>query len=544
MVAEKGSIGTGGGASPGERLPFVPLFALVLGTFMAVLDSSIVNVALPRMMSIFNATTNQIQWVLTIYLLVGGMVIPATGYLGERFGYKSVYLASVVFFTVSSMLCGFSWNTTSIIAARALQAIGGGMMIPVSLAILYQIWPKEKTGVAMGIWGLTMTLAPAIGPTLGGYLVDYFSWRLIFYINLPVGILTILLSWVFLTETRRDRSLKLDLIGLLFVSGSCFAMLLALSKGQEWGWGAQITVTLFLAAFFGFLLFYFWELAVPNPVVDVRLFRNGTFTLSLITSSLASIALFTGIFLVPIFTQNIQGYSPMQTGLIMMPAALATGLIMPLAGRLFDKIGAAIPAVTGLGIVFFTTYTLSHITGEMPVRYLQVLLSIRGVGLGLSMMPLMTAGMNTVPGAQVGQASALMNVTRQVAASFGIALVTYVLVNRIAFHGVRLGENVSYLAPLGHYYYKKAEAGVAAAVGSGAAEAAAQGVLTGVIQKQAAVLAVGDTFIVATVLVLVAVPFAAYFSVKRVEAARRRAEKIFGYEHGRTTASPPAPVEV
>jgi len=515
---------------PSEPLPFGALFALILGTFMAVLDASIVNVALPRIMAIFNATTDQIQWVLTIYLLVGGMVIPATGYLGLRFGYKASYLSCIAFFTVTSMLCGFSWNTNALIAARALQAIGGGMMIPLSMAIVYQIWPREKIGVAMGLWGLTMTLAPAIGPTLGGYLVDYFSWRLIFYINLPVGILTLLIGWLFLPETRPVKGAKLDLLGLLLISGSCFALLLALSKGHEWGWGSQSIVTLLTGAFFGLLLFFLWELTVPNPVIDVRLLRIGAFSLALLTSSLVSVALFIGIFLVPVFTQSVQGYSPLQTGLILMPAALSSGLVMPLAGRLFDKIGAALPAVAGLGLVAGTTYLLRHITVDMPVHHLQVLLCVRGVGLGLSMMPLMTAGMNTVPGPQVGEASALMNVVRQVAASFGIALVTSVLQNRTAFHSARLSESLSYLAPLGYFNFGQVQAKVAALLGQTAAPAAAQGLLAGAVQKQAAVLAVGDAFVVALALVLVGLPPAGYFTPKKVAAAHRRAEGLLGKE--------------
>lgn len=522
-------------------MPWGALFALILGTFMGVLDASIVNVALPRIMAVFNATTDQVQWVLTIYLLVGGMVIPATGYLGLRFGYKVSYLSCIAFFTVTSMLCGFSWNTKALIAARALQAIGGGMMIPLSMAIVYQIWPKEKAGVAMGLWGLTVTLAPAIGPTLGGYLVDYFSWRLIFYINLPVGILTLLIGWLSLPETRPVKGAKLDLLGLLLISGSCFALLLALSKGHEWGWGSQSIVTLLTGAFFGLLLFFFWELAVPNPVIDVRLLRIGAFSLALLTSSLVSVALFIGVFLVPIFTQNIQGYSPLQTGLILLPSALSSGLVMPLAGRLFDKIGAALPAVVGLGLVAGTTYLLRHITVDMPIPHLQALLCLRGVGLGLSMMPLMTAGMNTVPGPQVGEASALMNVVRQVAASFGTALVTYVLQNRTAFHVARLSESFSYLMPLGEFNFSHVQAKVAALVGQTAAPAATQGLLAGAVQKQAAVLAVGDAFVVTTALALVGLPLAGYFTPGRVAAAHRRAEERFARSTAGGRVASPAP---
>ncbi|MEW6172784.1 MAG: DHA2 family efflux MFS transporter permease subunit [Bacillota bacterium] len=509
------------------HLPWGALFVLILGTFMAVLDGSIVNVALPRMMAIFNASTEQIQWVLTIYLLVGGVVIPATGYLGDRFGYKTVYLGSIAFFTATSMLCGFSWSTSSIVTARALQAIGGGLMQPLSMAMLYRIWPKEKMGMAMGVWGLTMTLAPAIGPTLGGYLVDTFSWRLIFYINLPVGVFTVLLGLMFLKETQHLSGLKLDFIGLGLISGACFGLLLVLSKGQEWGWTTQGTVTVLLLSCFGLLLFFFWELGTPQPVLDVRLLKNVTFLLATVGSSLVFIAMFFGVFVIPIFAQNVQGYSPMQTGLILMPAAVVTGLFMPVAGKLFDKMGAAVPSVLGLSILAVITYTLRHITADIPVHHLQMLLCIRSAGLGLSMMPFMTAGMNTIPRPQVGQASALMSVVRQVAASFGVSLVTYVLVNRVAFHSERLAEGVSLLAPLGYFNYGRMESGVAALTGAVGAKTAAQGMLTGVVQKQAAVLSVGDVFVVGTVMVLLGLPFAAFLTRRRVEAEHRRQEEIF-----------------
>jgi len=526
-------------AGPGEaaHLPLMALFGLILGTFMGVLDGTIVNVALPRMMAVFNATTSQIQWVLTVYLLVGGMVIPATGYLGDRFGYKRMYLFCIGLFTLSSMLCGLAWNVNSLIVARALQAIGGGMVIPLSMAIVYQIWPREKIGLAMSLWGVTMTLAPAIGPTLGGYLVDNFSWRLIFYINLPVGLLTVLVSAFFLTETEQIADRKLDVLGLLLSSVSCFLLLLALDKGQDWGWSAQSTVTLLVAAFFGFLLFFFWELSVPEPVIDVRLLRNGIFSLALVTSSLVSVALFLGVFLTPLFTQRVQGYSPTQTGLILMPAALASGLMMPLAGKLFDRVGAALPGILGLALISLTTYTLRHVTVDMPVRYLQLLLSVRGLGLGLAMMPLMTAGMNAVPPRFTGQASALMNVIRQVAASFGISLVTYVFENRMVFHGERLAEGVSHLAPLGYFYYAQVTGKVGALLGLAAARPATEGLLQGAIQKQAATLAVGDAFLVATVIALMALPLAFVFTKGRIDLARQTAAAELGGKDGERPAA-------
>ena len=523
-----------------ERLPFTALFVLILGTFMGILDASIVNVALPRLMAIFNASADQIQWVMTIYLLVGGMVIPASGYLGDRYGYKTVYLAAVGFFAVTSGLCGAAWSTNSLIVARALQALGGGMMIPLSMAMVYQIWPREKIGMALGLWGLTMTVAPAIGPTLGGYLTEYFTWRLIFYINLPIGLLTILLGLLWLKETPRQVGLRLDLPGLFLVGAACFMTLLALSKGQDWGWTSQAIVTLFLASFFCFVLFALWELHAPNPVLDVRLLQNGVFTLSVLTTSAAQMALFIAVFIVPIFCQNVQGYSPMQTGLILMPAALTAGFVMPLAGRLFDRVGAVPPGLIGLVVLTVTTYILRHLAADAPVRYLQFWLCMRSVGLGLAMMPLTTAGMNTVPDFLVGRASALMNVVRQITGSFAIAVVSYVLVNRMAFHAHRLAEGASYLAPFGPVAYVRVEAGVAQMVGPAAAKTATPGVIWGMVQKQAAVLASGDAFLVGTLFSAVAIPFALFLGKKRVAAARRREEERWsslGPAHG---APPPA----
>lgn len=511
-----------------ERLPYAALFVLILGTFMGILDATIVNVALPRLMAIFNATTDQIQWVMTIYLLVGGMVIPASGYLGDRFGYKRVYLAAVVFFAVTSGFCGAAWSTKSIIVARALQALGGGMVIPLSMAMVYQIWPREKVGMALGLWGLTMTLAPAIGPTLGGYFTEYYSWRLVFYINLPIGFLTFLLGLLWLKETPRRSGLRLDLPGLLLVSAACFMTLLALSKGEDWGWTSQPIVTLFLAAFFCFLLFAFWELQVPNPILDVRLLKNHVYTLSTLATSTAQMSLFIAVFLIPIFCQNVQGYSPMQTGLILMPAALTAGFIMPLAGWLFDRVGAVPPGLVGLVVVALATYVLRHLAVDAPMHYLRFWLCMRSVGLGLCMMPLTTAGMNTVPDFLVGRASALMNVVRQIAASFCIALVSYVVVNRTAFHSHRLAEGISYLAPFGPVAHNAVQGGVAQLMGPAVAREVTPAVIQGVIQKQAAVLAMGDAFLVGTFLAAVAIPFILFLGRRRVEDARRREEERWG----------------
>ncbi|MGO0123371.1 DHA2 family efflux MFS transporter permease subunit [Desulfothermobacter acidiphilus] len=510
-----------------QALPWSALSVLVLGTFMGVLDSSIVNVALPHLMALFSATEDEIQWVMTIYLLVGGMVIPAAGFLGDRFGYKKAYLGSIVAFVLGSALCGLSWSTTSMVTARAIQALGGGMVIPLSMAYLFRIWPREKIGLATGLWGMTMTVAPAIGPTLGGYLVDHVSWHWIFYINLPIGVFTVMWGWLALEETPLQEDLKLDWLGLLLVAGAAFALLLALSKGQDWGWTSPGIVYLVVGGLFATALFILWELSVPNPVLDVRLILNPTFVASMAASNLTSIALFVAIFLIPLFCQNVQGYSAMQTGLIMMPAALVTALFMPIAGKVFDTVGAVWPGLVGMVVVALVTHALVHLTADIPTHYLQILLCVRNAGLALAMMPLMTAGINTIPTARTGQATAIASVTRQVAASFGIALVSYVLTNRMAFHVERLAEQVSLLNPLSYSYYIRFQD-----VLGGLAPGATPALLMGVIQKQAMVMAMGDAFWVAFWLVLLAFPFIPWLTPRRVKEELRRQEERLEREKG------------
>lgn len=501
------------------------MLVLIMGTFMAMLDSSIVNVAIPRLMTIFQVTPTKIQWVMTIYLLVGGVVIPVTGYLGDRFGYKTLYMSALGVFTVASLLCGLAWSNDSLVVARALQALGGGMLLPLSMSMIYQLVPREKMGMALGLWGIAMTVAPATGPTLGGYLVEYFNWHLIFLINLPVGIVTLALAQNVLSETERKSGLKFDLPGFILCSAACFTILLALSEGQSYGWGSQFIITLVVFSLFSFILFLIWELHTEQPMLDVRLFQNAVLTLSVLSSSIAMIAMFSGIFLIPIFTQAVQGYTALQTGLILMPAALATGFMMPITGKLFDRYGAAPLAVTGLLVLVITTYLLHNLTIYTTIREIQFLLMLRGVGLGLCMMPLTTAGMNTVPQALVGRASSMTNVFRQIAASLGIALMTYVMTSRSIYHTATLSEGVSYSNVAAVEGLRMVERGLAAGGADAvSAKAGTLGVAMGAVQQQSFVLAISDSFVVATGIIILAIPLAAFLTRSRIEAARQTAE--------------------
>ncbi|MTI79732.1 MAG: DHA2 family efflux MFS transporter permease subunit [Firmicutes bacterium] len=497
---------------------------------MAILDTSIVNVALPRMMTVFGSNTEDMQWVLTGYMLTSGVIIPITGFLSDRFGHKRMYIFSIIAFTIGSAFCGMAWSANSLIIARVIQALGGGMIIPISMSMIYRIIPREKIGMALGIWGISAVMAPAVGPTLGGYLVDNFSWHWIFTINIPIGIAAVFLSINYLQETPVQHNIKADIPGVMLSVVACFALLLALSDGQDKGWTSQYIVTLFIISGFTTMAFVMWELSIPNPLIDIRLLKNPVLVASLVGTSLSTIALFSVVFLIPIYAQNMLGYSPMETGLLMMPMAFVTGFMMPISGRLFDKFGAFGLCLFGMTLVVGVTYHLHTLTLETDYRYLQFLLCLRAMGLGLSTMPLTTAGMNTIPKFLVGRATALNNTVRQVSASMGIAYLTYVLVQRQAYHSAVLSENVTLSAPMTGIVKMQMEGQLAGqGIMGSAAEQGTLQILSGMVTGQSFMNALSDTFVVSTIIIAMVLPLTFLLSKKRVEAERKRQERLYAH---------------
>ncbi|ACV63139.1 drug resistance transporter, EmrB/QacA subfamily [Desulfofarcimen acetoxidans DSM 771] len=535
------------GGTPGQpdndNIPWGALLILVLGAFMAILDTSIVNVALPKMMVIFGASADEIQWILTGYMLTSGMVIPMTGFLGDRYGNKLMYIWSLIIFTIGSALCGLAWSNNSMIAFRVIQAIGGGMVMPVTMAIIYRIVPMRKIGTALGVWGIGAIMGPAIGPTLGGYLVDKFSWHWIFTINIPVGILTIILAYVLLKETPLMPHLKIDIPGMILSSSGCFCLLLALSKGQDEGWTSEYIVTLLVLSFFLILLFILWELQCEHPLLEVRLLKNKVIVASLLSTSLVTVGLFSAVFLVPIYAQNLMGYTPMQTGLMMMPAALVTGFMMPISGKLFDKYGALPLGLVGLTILAVLTYQMKYISTDTTFTHVQVLLSIRAIGLGLAMMPLTTAGMNTVPRFLVSRASALNNVVRQISGSMGIAYLTYVMLQRQTYHTVWLKEAVNVSSP-GAALTQKTLVSYLAGMGytGEAGNQAALSIMSSMVTKQAYMNGIQDAFIVSALLVVISLPLLFMLSKKQVDQQRDIENNRYAHQavppHGLPAAKP------
>jgi EmrB/QacA subfamily drug resistance transporter len=309
------------------------LLVVIFGLFMVNLDMSIVNLAIAKMMQTFHATFDQIQWVLSGYTLTMGIIMPVTGYLADRFGTKKVFIISMALFTSGSLLCGISWNTASIVAFRIIQGLGGGLIIPISMTILMNTFEEKERGTAIAVLGIANMVAPALGPTLGGYIIENFDWRLIFLINIPIGVVGTVLSFILLGESEPKSAKRFDLVGLLTSSAGLGCVLYVLGK-ENVNWGDLSNVILMITGCFSLLMFIVNELMISEPMLDLRLLKNYTFCMSTIIMNIAILALYGGIFLVPIFLQQLKGLTPMQTGMILFPEAIATAMAMVIASKL------------------------------------------------------------------------------------------------------------------------------------------------------------------------------------------------------------------
>jgi DHA2 family multidrug resistance protein len=414
---------------------------IMMGTFMAILDSSIVNVALPHMMSAFAVNRDQIEWVATGFLLASASVMPLVGWISTRMSYKPLYLGSLLIFTMASGLCALARGYESLVAARILQAIGGGAIQPIGMAIVAELFEPHERGRALGVWGTGIMVAPALGPTLGGYLTDAYSWRAIFSVNLPIGAVTLLTGMLVMGPLRaRGPKRPFDGLGYAFLTMALIAGLTGLSNGQEKGWDSTYIHVCQAFTVVGLVMFIAVELTVQHPLLDLRLFLYRNYSLSMLLAIFRAIGLFGSVFLLPIFLQNLMGYTTVQAGLWMMPGALAVGLTMPIAGRLADRYS---PRVLVTGGVLLTGLSLVQFGRLDPLSNWQMLVLpqlSRGAGLALMMAPLLAAALNSVPRHELAMASSFLNVAQNVGGSLGIATLNTYVTNSVHTHAVRLGE--------------------------------------------------------------------------------------------------------
>ncbi|MGH3780381.1 MAG: DHA2 family efflux MFS transporter permease subunit, partial [Pseudonocardiaceae bacterium] len=410
----------------------LPLGVLVVGTFMSILDISIVNVAIPTIQNDFGATTDEVQWGITGYALTEGVVVPATAWLGDRLGLSRVYTVAMLAFAAGSALCGLAWDLNSLVIFRVVQAIPGGILPVVTLSILYRIVPRDRLGAAMGLYGLGVVFAPAVGPVLGGYLVEYVDWRLIFFINVPIGILGAIAAALVLPGFPGRAGRRFDVLGFLTVAGGLFAMLLAITKGESWGWYSYRVLGLITFSVLSLALFVVIELEIADPLLDIRIFRYWAFTRSLALIAVLMVVLYGVGFYIGLFLQQAQGLGALDTGLTLLPQALTIAVLMPIAGWVYDRIGPRWPAAIGLTIVAGSAYLLHTITIDTSREHLLWLMVLQGAGVGIAFMPIFTGGIAVIQMAQVNTASAVNTVVQRVSGALGLAVLTAIFTTQRA----------------------------------------------------------------------------------------------------------------
>jgi DHA2 family multidrug resistance protein len=404
------------------------LASVIFGAFMVVLDTTAVNVAFRTLQHEYAANLSDAQWVISLYVLAIGIAMPLAGFAADRFGTKRTYVLGLATFIFGSALCGLAPTLWLLVAARALQGLGGGMMLPLGSVQLLRAFPREEQGKALGIFGVALVFAPALGPILGGILVDAGLWRWIFFINLPIGLLGVFLASRFLREDRSHREHPMDWLGLLTEIMGFGAVLYAASIAEVRGWSAPGVVLWFVIGGLGLLAFALVELFVArDPLLDLRMFSKRTFLLGSLIGYVTVVALFGAEFLLPVYLQAVRGRAALDAGLILLPMALAAGIATPLAGRAYDRIGPRPLLLLGFSLLVINTWQFSHLDGHTAVPWIVTLLVLRGAALGVTVQTTYITALSVVPAPALARGASLVNATRNVVQSIGVALLATLL---------------------------------------------------------------------------------------------------------------------
>jgi DHA2 family multidrug resistance protein len=409
------------------------LISVVFGIFMIILDTTVVNVAFQTLRREYGATLNDAQWIISVYTLALGITTPMSGYLADRFGPKTIYTIGLAVFALASLACGLAPSLTVLIIARALQGIGGGMAQPLGPAFIYRTFPAKEQGMALGFFGIALVLAPALGPIFGGWLVDVELWRWIFFINIPIGIAGFIVSRLWLPTDSPGKDVKADPLGILTASLGFGSVLYASSLVSANGWGDSTVLTFYAIGAAGIAAWIVTELWIAKaPLLDLRLFRSGSFTMANLIGYVSVVALFGAEFLMPVYLQALRGFSAFQSGITLLPLAIAAGFVTPLAGRFFDKIGPRPLITAGFTLLVVNTWQFTQIEATTPISTIMWLLALRGVALGLTVQTTFSTALSSAPAPKLARASSLVNGTRFVVQSIGVALLATVLTSTLS----------------------------------------------------------------------------------------------------------------
>jgi len=419
MAKEKKIIGE---STEEQKPPYFMLIILFFGAFVSFLNNSLLNVALPTIMVDLNVDYSTVQWLATGYMLVSGILVPVSAFLVTRFTNRSLFITSMSIFTLGTILSAVAPNFGFLLAGRMIQAAGSSVMGPLLMNIMLVSFPREKRGAAMGLFGLVMITAPAIGPTLSGYIVQYYTWRVLFEMIVPFAVLSLVLAIWKLRNVMPTRQAHMDYLSVLLSAIGFGGLLYGFSTVSRTSWSDNTVIITTVVGAIGLILFTWRQLTMEKPILDLRVYRHPMFTLASIISVVVSAAMFSGMILTPAYVQNVRGITPLDSGLLMLPGAIIMGIMSPITGKLFDKFGARILAVIGLTITTVATYFMSEFQIDTPYTHIMMVYMLRMFGMSMVMMPIMTNGLNQLPTRLNPHGTALNNTIQQVAGSLGTAI--------------------------------------------------------------------------------------------------------------------------
>ncbi len=405
------------------------IIALMLGSFVSLLNQTLLATALPQIMNYFQITASTGQWLTTSFMLVNAIMIPLTALLLEKISTKKLYIFSMTAFAAGTVLCAFSPSFEVLLVGRMVQAVGAGILAPLVSTVLLLIFPPEKRGSAMGMYGLVICFAPAIGPTLSGLIIDLFSWHYLFYIIIPIAVIDIILSFFFMKDVVPQTNPRIDILSILLSCAGFGAMLYGFSSAGNLGWSNVEVILSIVAGVLTCVLFVWRQLTMEKPMLNLRVFQHGTFTLTTAIGCILNIAFAGAGIILPLFLQTIRGQSAFDSGLLLLPGALIMAVMTLISGRLFDRYGAKKLAIPGLILLVMSTIPFSFLHKDVPLIYLSVVYAIRYIGIAMAIMPLQTAGMNDLPKKLLSHGSAVVNTAKQLAGSLGAAVLITIMSN-------------------------------------------------------------------------------------------------------------------
>ncbi len=490
--------------------PWLITLAVMAGTFMVVLDTTVVNVSLPHIAGSLSASIEESTWALTSYLAANAIILPITGWLANYFGRRRLLLVAVTSFTAASFMCGLAPSLPILIFFRIIQGATGGVMQPLSQAIMLEAFPPHERGQAMALWGMGIVAAPIFGPVLGGWLTDTYSWRWIFYINIPIGVLSVVMIRAFIHDPHyiKRASARIDAWGIGLLAVGIGALQIALDKGQEDDWfSSRLITTLLMVAAVGLAAFVARELVIRDPVVDLRVFRIRSYTAGVVLISLMGFVMYGSLVLHPVLLQTLLGYPPMQAGVAMAPRGIGTVLMMPVVGLLIARTDPRGLLAAGLLIGAGSLFWFAHLSLDAGFANIVWPQFVQGIGFGLLFVPLTTVTMDPIAKERMGNATSLFNLLRNIGGSCGIATVETMLARLQQVHTNVLGAHVDSFDPQARAALHGL-AGRMAATGSDPTTAAhrALGAMFGLVERQASMLSFVDTFHLLGVVFLVITP--------------------------------------